>query len=50
MDRSKIRAAGPWRTGNGGHTYMERGEHIFRTAVVGGFNRQDVLDWLENRL
>ena len=26
---------------------MERGEHIFRTAVVGGFNRQDVLDYIE---
>lgn len=26
---------------------MERGEHTFRTAVVGGFNRQDVLDYIE---
>lgn len=27
---------------------MERGEHTFRTAVVGGFNRQDVLDYIES--
>lgn len=27
---------------------MERGEHAFRTAVVGGFNRQDVLNYIEN--
>ena len=26
---------------------MERGEHTFRTAVVGGFNRQDVLNYIE---
>ena len=27
---------------------MERGECTFRTAVVGGFNRQDVLNYIES--